>query len=163
LILFAALLFLSAQSHAQKMEQPPKIDPALQPLTFLSGTWTSDSQDEQQEEYWSQPVGGSMVGTFRVVKSGAAVFYEFWAIEVEDGKAIFKMKHFNRGLAGWEEKNDVVRLTAVPGSGQDVTFSKPDGSLALRYQRVGDELVATLHQVKDGKANEEVFHLHRSK
>ena len=45
-----------------------------------------------------------MVGTFRVVKDGNAVFYEFWAIEVEDCKAIFKMKHFDRGLLGWESR-----------------------------------------------------------
>ncbi len=31
-----------------------------------------------------------MVGTFRVSKDGDAVFYEFWVIEVEDGRAIFK-------------------------------------------------------------------------
>ncbi len=65
-----------------------KTDPALQPLAFLSGRWTSDSSEGQEEEYWS-PVTG-MVGTFRVSKDGDAVFYEFWVIEVEDGRAIFK-------------------------------------------------------------------------
>jgi hypothetical protein len=61
-------------------------------------------QRGDEEEYWSQPMGESMVGTFRVVKDGKAVFYEFWAIEVEDGKAIFKMKHFDLGLLGWESR-----------------------------------------------------------
>ena len=140
-----------------------KTDAALQPLAFLSGRWTSDSAEGQEEEYWSQATGRSMVGTFRVLKDGDAVFYEFWVIEVEDGKAIFKMKHFDRGLLGWEEKADMVRLTLSVGGGQDVSFSKSDGSLSLRYQRNGDELVSTLRRVKDGKAKEDVFHLHRSK
>jgi hypothetical protein len=104
-----------------------------------------------------------MVGTFRVLKDGDAVFYEFWVIEVEDGKAIFKMKHFDRGLVGWEDKADMVRLTLSVGDGQDVLFSKSDGSLSLRYQRNGDELVSTLRRVKDGKTKEDVFHLHRNK
>jgi len=103
-----------------------------------------------------------MVGTFRVLKDGDAVFYEFWVIEVEDGRAIFKMKHFDRGLLGWEEKADMVRLTLSVRNGQDVLFSKSDGSLSLRYQRNGDELVSTLRRVKDGKTKEDVFHLHRS-
>jgi len=104
-----------------------------------------------------------MVGTFRVVKDGDAVFYEFWVIEVEGGKAIFKMKHFDRGLLGWEEKADVVRLTSTVGPGQDVVFSKPDGSLTLRYERKGDELVSTLRRVKDGNTKEDIFHLYRSR
>jgi hypothetical protein len=139
-----------------------KTDPALQPLAFLSGRWTSDSAEGQEEEYWSQATGRSMVGTFRVLKDGDAVFYEFWVIEVEDGRAIFKMKHFDRGLLGWEEKADMVRLTLSVRNGQDVLFSKSDGSLSLRYQRNGDELVSTLRRVKDGKTKEDVFHLHRS-
>jgi hypothetical protein len=156
LVLVSALL-VSLKSFAQK------VDAVLQQLAFLSGRWTSDSAEGDEEEYWSQPMGESMVGTFRVVKDGKAVFYEFWAIEVEDGKAIFKMKHFDRGLLGWEEKADMVRLTAKIGDGQDVLFSKPDGSLTLRYERKGDELVSTLRRVKDGKAKEDVFRLHRSK
>jgi hypothetical protein len=139
-----------------------KTDPALQPLAFLSGRWTSDSAEGQEEEYWSQATGRSMIGTFRVLKDGDAVFYEFWVIEVEDGRAIFKMKHFDRGLLGWEEKADMVRLTLSVRNGQDVLFSKSDGSLSLRYQRNGDELVSTLRRVKDGKTKEDVFHLHRS-
>jgi hypothetical protein len=138
-------------------------DPALQPLAFLSGRWTNDSAEGQEEEYWSQATGRSMIGTFRVLKDGDAVFYEFWVIEVEDGRAIFKMKHFDHGLLGWEEKADMVRLTLSVRDAEDVLFSKSDGSLSLRYQRNGDELASTLRRVKDGKTKEDVFHLHRSK
>jgi hypothetical protein len=139
------------------------IDSAVKPLAFLSGRWTSDSAEGHEEEYWSQATGRSMVGTYRVLKGGDPVFYEFWVIEVEDGKVIFKMKHFDRGLIGWEEKADMVRLTGSNSDGYDVLFSKPDGSLSLRYQRNGDELVSTLRRVKDGKTKEDIFRLHRSK
>jgi len=136
---------------------------SIQSLAFLSGLWTEHTAEGDEEEYWSKPMGSSMVGTFRVVKDGNAVFYEFWAIEVEDGEVVFKMKHFDKGLIGWEEKAEMVRLTMSVGGMQDVLFSKPDGSLRLRYQRKGDELTSTLQRVKDGKTKEDVFHLHRSK
>jgi hypothetical protein len=140
-----------------------KAEAGLAALGFLSGRWTSDSPDGMEEEYWSQAMGSSMVGTFRVVKDGAAVFYEFWAIEIEDGKAVFKMKHFNRGLIGWEEKADMVRLVTTAGPGNEVLFARPDGSLSLRYVANGEELVSTLRRVKEGKVMEETFHLHRAR
>jgi ribosomal protein L19 len=65
-------------------------------------------------------------------------------------------------LIGWEDKADAVRLALSINDGQDVSFSQPDGRLSLRYQRKGDELMCTLRRVKNGKASEEVFHLHRS-
>jgi Domain of unknown function (DUF6265) len=160
-LLFPSLILLLIMVPFAALAQND--DPALQPLAFLSGRWTSSSSEGQEEEYWSQATGKSMVGTFRALKDGDAVFYEFWVIEVEDGKAIFKMKHFDRGLHGWEEKADVVRLALSVSGEQDVSFSKPDGSLSLRYQRNGDELAATLRRVKDGKAKQDIFHLHRSK
>jgi hypothetical protein len=40
-----------------------------------------------------------MVSTFRVLNDGDAVFYEFWVIDQEDGRAVFKMKHFDCGLS----------------------------------------------------------------
>lgn len=151
-----AFSLISASSFAQT------VSPVLQPLAFLSGRWTELSPDGWEEEYWSPLSGSSMVGHFRVVKDGAPVFYEFWVIELEDGKPIFKMKHFNSALIGWEEKAEMVRLRATAGPGQQVLFAKPDGSLSLRYERKGDELISTLRRVKDGKATEDVFHLHRT-
>lgn len=139
--------------------QPPA--GTLQPLSFLSGRWIETTPDSWEEEYWSPIFANSMVGHFRVIKDGAPVFYEFWTIEVDDGKTVFKMKHFNHGLVGWEEKADIVRLLATTGPNQ-VQFSKPDGSLTLRYELKGDELISTLIRTKDGKKTEDVFHLHRA-
>jgi hypothetical protein len=53
------------------------------------------------------------------------------------------MKHFDRGLLGWEDKADMVRLNLSVSGAQDILFSKPGGSLSLRYQRHGDDLVST--------------------
>jgi hypothetical protein len=155
LLVVAWLVVLTNETHAQKTVT------VLKPLSFLSGHWKSEAPGEVDEEYWSPPIGGSMVGTFRVVRDGGAVFYEFWAVEVEDGNAVFKMKHFNRGLLGWEDKNDMVRLTLSVKVEQNVSFTSQDGSLDLRSEQKGDELISTL-RVKDGKTKEDVFRFRRS-
>ena len=133
----------------------------LQPLSFLAGRWTSNADGEFQEEYWSPVDRDSMLGTFRVVRLGKAVFYEFWVIEVEDGKPVYKLKHFDRGLKGWEEKNDFVRLPVRELDSTHVVFANEDGTLSLRYERKGTELIATLRHTKEGKSSEEIFHLYR--
>ncbi len=102
-----------------------------------------------------------MVGTFRVLQDGSPVFYEFWTIEEENGVAIFKMKHFNAGLVGWEEKADVVRLPVKETGAQSVVFSNQDGSLVLRYERHGEELVSTLSRTRNGVRKDDVFRFHR--
>jgi hypothetical protein len=166
-LIFTLLLAIPLGYSASAPQKPsqPVLTPVrqMQFLSFLSGRWVGDSVEGSQEEYWSQPMGGSMIGTFREMKDGNAVFYEFWAIEVEDGALVFKMKHFNRGLIGWEDKADMVRLSASIGGMQDVIFAKPDGSLSLRYTRKGDQLRCIVRHVKDGKTAEETFQLHRAK
>jgi hypothetical protein len=103
-----------------------------------------------------------MVGTFRVVRLGTPVFYEFWVVEVEDGKPVYKLKHFNGGLKGWEEKDALVRLPVRELDRTHVVFANEDGTLSLRYERKGVELKATLHRIKEGKSSDEVFVLHRA-
>lgn len=57
------------------------------------------------EEFWGEPMGDSMISSFRVVKEGKAAFYEFVVIEEQNQVPVFKMRHFNRGSIGWEEKD----------------------------------------------------------
>jgi len=117
---------------------------------------TSDSAEEHEEEYWSKAVGGSMVGTYRVVKGERPIFYEFWAIEVESGKAIFKMKHSTTDLLEGRE-GDAVRLPVVESRDQNVLFALPDGSLSLRYERKGDDLTSTLLRSRMGRLRRRSF------
>jgi hypothetical protein len=42
----------------------------LRPLAFLTGRWVSQERTEVQEENWSQVIGNSMAGSFRIVQSG---------------------------------------------------------------------------------------------
>jgi hypothetical protein len=155
--LLTGLLAFALMSHAQQSSNP-----ALKPLAFLSGRWVSVNGSEMQEENWSPVSGDSMIGSFRIVKSDKAVFYEFWAIELEHDRPVLKLKHFNANLAGWEEKDASTAMPLVSSSQNDVVFAEADGSVSLHYHRVGETLTCTVHHVKNGKGSDEVFSMTRA-
>jgi hypothetical protein len=158
IFLFALTLGIACTGSGQQ----PNPGGPLSPLAFLSGRWTSTKQNEFQEESWSPVSSDSMVGTFRVVQDGKAVFYEFWAVEVEQNHAVLKLKHFNAGLSGWEDKNVSIQMPVVSSSDKDVVFAEPDGSVSLHYHRAGETLTCIVHHVKDGKSSDDTFTLQRN-
>ena len=131
----------------------------LQPLSFLAGRWVSATAAEMQEETWTPVSGDSMIGSFRVVRGGRPVFYEFWAVEVDDHRAVLKMKHFDAGLVGWEEKNASTKMPLISAAESDAVFAEADGSVSLHYHLVGKTLTCTVHHLKDGKGSDETFTL----
>ena len=140
--------------------QPPRNE-AVKPLAFLTGRWVSEKGAEVQEENWSPVSGNSMIGSFRIVTSGKAIFYEFWAVEVDDNRPVLKLKHFNADLAGWEEKNSSTKMALISNSEDDAVFGAANGSVSLHYHRTGDTLTCIVHHVRDGKGSDETFDLTR--
>lgn len=157
LFLFSAFLGIACASYGQIENHGP-----LEPLAFLSGRWVSEKGNDFQEETWSPVSRGSMLGTFRVVQSGKPVFYEFWVVEIDNDRAVLKLKHFNAGLAGWEDKDSSTKMPVVSSSKDDVVFAEPDGSVSLHYHRAGATLTCIVHHVKNGKADDETFTLVRT-
>lgn len=74
-------------------------------LTWLSGSWRGEKDSGVIEEQWSRPEGDAMMGMFRWVKSDGVFFYEFMTIEQNKEGLTLRIKHFNPGLIGWEEKD----------------------------------------------------------
>ena len=140
-------------ANAQQTRSP------LDALVFLTGRWVSKDGAEMQEENWSPANGNSIIGSFRVVQEGKPVFYEFWAVELEEGKPVLKLKHFNSGLVGWEEKSVSTKMPLTAHAENDAVFAEADGSVSLHYHRMGDTLTCTVHHVRDGKSSDEVFKL----
>jgi hypothetical protein len=122
----------------------------------------SEERTEVQEENWSPVIGNSMTGSFRIVQSGRPVFYEFWAVELDENRPVLKLKHFNADLAGWEEKNASTKMPLVSNAEDDAVFAEEDGSVSLHYHRIGDRLTCTVHHVRNGKSSDETFTLMRA-
>ena len=152
--LLATFLAVTAMSYGQQRRSA-----ALKPLAFLTGRWVSEKGSEVQEESWLPVSGDSMTGTFRVVQGDKPVFYEFWALEVDDNRPVLKLKHFNAGLVGWEDKNSSTKMPLVSNAEDDAVFAEGDGSVSLHYHRTGAILTCVVHHVQNGKSSDETFTL----
>lgn len=91
--------------------QPPPA--SIEELQWLAGHWQGEGLGGIAEEVWSPPLGGTMLGMFRLVRSDQIAFYEILTLRPEDGSVVLALKHFNPDLTGWEEKDEVVRFPLV--------------------------------------------------
>ncbi|MGV3657529.1 MAG: DUF6265 family protein [Chitinophagaceae bacterium] len=128
-VFLLVLVFLvSATAHAQL-----KAD--IKDLRFLQGVWQTQHEWGDMEEAWSAPEGNSMMGSFRCVKDGKVIFYEFMVIEQKDTVPVLYLRHFSPGSVAWEDKEapGLYPLTKLePGKAQ---FHKSDGRVVLTFRR----------------------------
>lgn len=125
---------------------------------WLAGSWRGTGLGGFSDETWSQPEGGVMIGTYRLIKEGKPVFYEMmWLLETE-GTIILRLKHFNPDLTGWEEKDKSVDFKFVKKDGKRLYFS------GLTFERASrDELNIYLAlRQRDGSLKEEAFRMKRN-
>ncbi len=62
------------------------------------------------------------MGMFRWIHEGRVRFYEFITIEREGIELVLRIKHFNPGLLGWEEKNTSTEFVLVQISEHEAVF-----------------------------------------
>lgn len=108
-------------------ESSPKAK--LQDVAWISGHWIGEAMGGQVEEVWTPPLGGSMMGSFKLVVDGKVVFYELETITEQNETLILRIKHFNDDLKGWEEKEEtedfkLVKLTEGAAYFDQLTFKK---------------------------------------
>lgn len=120
--LLAAVLATAAPAAAQRANTENTVAatggmvrPAatLADASWLEGRWAGEGLGGWNEEWWSAPAGGSIMGVYRHVKEGAVVFYEIMSLVETEGTLELRLKHFHGDLRGWEEKDDVVRFPLV--------------------------------------------------
>jgi hypothetical protein len=123
----------------------------LADLEFLVGRWVGEAFGGTVEETWNPIIGGEMLGTFRLVQEGAPVFYEIMVLSSEEGRIVLRLKHFDPGLIGWEEKADSVAFPLIEVRGTTAWFN------GLTLHRTGDVLVGYLALHRGDEVNEEEF------
>lgn len=107
-------------------------------LTWLAGQWRGRYGDDIIEEHWSTPEAGTLMCMFRWIHDDSVRFFELVTIETdEDDQIRLRIKHFNPGLRGWEEKDDSVTFTLESTKGQSVTFVRDttDEPVWMIYRR----------------------------
>ncbi|WP_299364380.1 DUF6265 family protein [Winogradskyella sp.] len=88
--------------------QDKTLEPKLENIKWISGTWHGEAFGGIIEEIWSEPSGGSMMATFKLINDGKVSFYEIEVIQEIENSLILQLKHFGEDLKGWETKNETV-------------------------------------------------------
>ncbi|MCB1644904.1 MAG: hypothetical protein KDI36_05605 [Pseudomonadales bacterium] len=139
---------------AKEGEKAPAAD--LSAVAWLQGHWRGEAFGGVTEEVWSAPLGGSMMGAFKLVVNGEVQLYELETISEEAGSLVFRLRHFHSDLKGWEEKDEFVAFNLVQVEPGKVWF---DG---LTVERVSDnDIRITVAIENDGKVREERFDYQR--
>ena len=127
-------------------------------MEWYAGRWTGSGLGGVNEEVWSPPRNGTMMGMYRMIKDGKPVFYELLLITEENGSLAIKLKHFHADLRGWEERDESLRFPLV---------AKRDGRIyfdGMTFERLGADRVKVYLAIehKDGKVHEETFEYSRT-
>lgn len=156
-VLFITTALVHAAT-AQTQGSPPA-EIKLVDLGFIAGLWQGELAGGLTEEHWSMPEGDNMIGMFRYVKEGKAIFYEFMLIEQTVNGPVLRLKHFNPGLIGWEEKAEVYSYPLLAFQPNNAVFERPDQQSRLTFQRTaGNTLLIVLEQKKpDGSQSKDEF------
>jgi uncharacterized protein DUF6265 len=72
LLVFVLSLLVLFASEAQNA-QPTSINI----IAWLAGSWRGEAYGGEVEEIWSQPVGGTMMGMFRIIEKGKIIAHNF--------------------------------------------------------------------------------------
>ena len=133
-------------------------------LAWLAGQWRGRYNDNIIEEHWSAPQAGTLMCMFRWIHDDKVRFYELVTVETdEDGQLRQRIKHFNPGLRGWEEKDDSVTFTLESIEGQSATFVRDtaDGPMWMVYRRDADLLIAWFERERGIHAPDDEFRYQR--
>jgi len=123
-------------------------------MAWYSGHWTGQGLGGFNEEIWSAPKGGVMLGMYRMLRDDKAAFYELLTIVEEAGSIAIRLKHFHPDMRGWEERDQVITFPLVAKRDARIYF---DG---MTFERRGDnavEVYLAIENRKDNSVREEVF------
>ncbi|GJM34347.1 MAG: hypothetical protein DHS20C18_33480 [Saprospiraceae bacterium] len=142
LVLLCSTFTLTAQSalteHTLALDRPENVAKAnVQDFNWMAGRWEGQGFGGTVEENWNPPVGSTMLGSFRLVTEGEPSFYELLVLMPEGESVVYKVKHFNPDLTGWEEKEKSVAFPLVKLSQDTAWFNGltviRDGDLCTHY------------------------------
>lgn len=148
------LVIVGEGGKAKEIDVNKKLEHKLENITWLSGNWKGEAFGGITEENWSQPSGGSMMATFKLIKENKVAFYEIEIIREVENTLILQLKHFNNELKGWEAKDDTVDFPLVEITSNKVVFE------GMTFEKISENemnVYVDMHQ-KDGSVEIMKFH-----
>ena len=142
-LIFLFSVSVSAQTE-KDMVTKDSLAPKLENIKWISGNWKGEAFGGQTEENWSEPSGGSMMATFKLINEGSVSFYEIEIIREIENSLILQLKHFDNDLKGWETKNETVdfpliKLTPTHVISEGMSFEKVSATEMNVYVDIENE------------------------
>jgi hypothetical protein len=109
-----------------------KLQPTLENISWISGNWKGEAFGGITEENWSEPLGDSMMATFKLVVDNKVKFYEIEIIREVKNSLILQLKHFHNDLKGWETKDETVDFPLKEITTNKVVFE------GMTFEKISD-------------------------
>lgn len=133
----------------------PLKDKSVKNLDFLTGYWSGQAGNDSIEEIWLPETCSTMVCVFRWIKDREIYIYELVTLVERDGEIHMLLRHFDKGLTAWEEKDNPRNFVVTELSQTEVVFidsQKPDAGF-LRYDTSKKDTLEFFDHEPDGKVN----------
>lgn len=130
----------------------------LSQVAWIAGHWKGEAFGGITEEVWTAPLGDSMMGSFKLVVDNKTEFYEICQMIQEDETIMFRLKHFDGKLKGWEEKDETEDFPLVKIEKDAVYF---DNFTIKRISQ--DHIIFYVVVDSEGKSEEVEFKYYRVK
>jgi hypothetical protein len=126
---------------------------SVEDVAWIAGHWRGEALGGIAEEVWSPPLGGTMMGMFKLIRQGEIAFYEILTIAPEGESIVLTLKHFHADLTGWEEKNETVRFPLVKLTPEAAYFD------TMTFRRIARDTLQIFLAVRqpDGSVHEAEF------
>ncbi len=167
MVLVGGALLIAAPVWAQVsgLSAPP-IRAKVDQLAWVAGAWTGTLGARTIEQYWSAPLGGSIIAMYRSLQADRATLYELLAIEQEGDGVVLRIKHFapGPGLVGQEAKDESMNHSLVSLDGRTAVFEAAAAGGPVRVTFRSPDAAAlniTVVRQRDGAPVTTEFKYHR--
>ena len=133
LMVLSGVSVVTAQ-NARNEGEKPAAQVKLEDLSFICGHNRGELEGAIIDEHWSEVGGDTMIGMFRQIKNGKAQMYEFLTIEQTANGPVLRLKHFDPGLVGWEEKAQASSYPLVRWKPNEAVFERNDKGTRITFR-----------------------------
>lgn len=142
----------AAGTAAKDQTASPTAQVSIDDFAWMAGYWKGEGLGGVCEEIWSEPLAGSMIGIFRLVKDGKGVFSEHMTLGPDADGFALKVKHFTPEFVAWEDKEGAVRFALEEVRPGEAIFK------GLRIRRTDEgNLEIVLRLNRGGETTDEIF------
>ena len=160
-VLWAAVLGLAlsggteagAEAKEEVVAESSASGVKIEDFGWLAGYWRGEGLGGVCEEIWSEPLAGSMIGLFRLVRDGEPVFTEHMRLGPDADGFALKVKHFTPAFVAWEDKEEAVRFALEEVRPGEAVFK----GLRIRRTEEGNLEVTLRLKKKGGETWDETF------